>query len=103
MNWELVLLIIGMGVVTYIPRMLPMVVLQNVQLPPFLHRFFQFIPAAALGALFFPGIISSAGEANTMAAAVGGLVCVALAWFRLNVMIVVMAGIIIVLFCQTIG
>ncbi|MFT9847260.1 AzlD domain-containing protein [Aneurinibacillus sp. REN35] len=102
MNMTLVLLVLGMGAVTYIPRMLPMVLLQNLQLPPFLQRFFQFIPFAALGALIFPGILTSAGEDNIAAAVAGGLVCVLFAWLRLNVMIVVLAGIITVLLWQTI-
>jgi branched-subunit amino acid transport protein len=101
MKWELVWLVIGMSIVTYFPRMLPIALLQHVQLPPFVHRFFRFIPFAVLGALIFPGILSSTGEGNISAALAGSVVCIALAWFRANVMIVVLGGIVAVLLWQT--
>ncbi|WP_047153597.1 AzlD domain-containing protein [Aneurinibacillus tyrosinisolvens] len=93
MNLQLILLVAAMGAVTYIPRMVPMVLLQNVQLPPFLYRFFRFIPFAALGALIFPGILFSTGDNNIDSGIVGTIVCAALAFFRLNVMLVVLGGI----------
>ncbi|MBN6188310.1 AzlD domain-containing protein [Aneurinibacillus sp. BA2021] len=102
MNMTLVLLVLSMGAVTYIPRMLPIVLLQHLQLPPLVQRFFRYIPFAALGALIFPGILTSAGEDNMAAAIAGGLVCVLGAWLRWNVMIVVLAGIVAVLLWQTI-
>ncbi|GIM48123.1 branched-chain amino acid transporter [Collibacillus ludicampi] len=85
------LLVIGMGLVTYLPRMLPMVLLQHVRFPPFLNRFFQLIPFAALGALIFPGILSSTGSIASSIA--GGVLSVVLAFFRANVMAVVLVGI----------
>lgn len=91
MDYPLLLVVIGMGLVTYIPRMLPMVLLQDITLPPFLNRFLKFIPYAAIGALIFPGILSSTG--STASAVAGGLVSAALAYFRLNLVLVVLGGI----------
>ena len=59
---ELCLTILGMGIVTYVPRMLPLVILNEIKLPPRWHNFFRFIPYAALGALIFPGILTATGS-----------------------------------------
>ncbi len=88
---SLVLLVLAMGAVTYIPRMLPMVLLQNLKLPAFLNRFLEFIPFAAIGALIFPGILSSTGD--TASAVAGGAVSAMLAYLQLNLMLVVLGGI----------
>ncbi|MDA8211966.1 MAG: AzlD domain-containing protein [Clostridia bacterium] len=88
---QLWLLVLAMGAVTYLPRLLPMVLLSNLKLPPFWNAFFQFIPFAALGALIFPGLLSSTG--NPGSAIAGGLVAIILALFRLNIMVVVLGGI----------
>ncbi|SHJ08304.1 Branched-chain amino acid transport protein [Geosporobacter subterraneus DSM 17957] len=88
---QLVLLILGMGFVTYSSRMLSMVLLQEVSLHPFLQRFLRFIPYAALGALIFPGVLTSTSSLSSAAA--GGLVAAGLAYFRFNLIIVVFGSI----------
>lgn len=101
-DYSLLLLVIGMGLVTYIPRMLPMVLLQDIKLSPFLNRFLQFIPYAAIGALIFPGILTS--TSSTDSAVFGGLIAAMLAYFRLNLMLVVLGGITAVyLWCQVLN
>lgn len=96
-----ILLVLAMGVVTYIPRLLPMVVLRNMRLPGRLKTFLGFIPYAALGALIFPGILTSTGDIAS--AAFGLLACVVLALAKLNVMIVVIGGIAAVYLYQLLG
>jgi len=91
MDYTLLLVVAGMALVTYIPRMLPMVLLQDIKLSPFLNRFLKFIPYAAIGALVFPGLLYSTG--STASALAGGLVSAILAFFRLNLMLVVLGGI----------
>jgi len=86
-----ILLIAAMGLVTYIPRMIPMVVLNGVKLPARLKTFLGFIPFAALGALIFPGILSSTGDTGSAACGLAASILLALA--KLNVMIVVVGGI----------
>lgn len=53
-------LILGMMLVTYLPRLLPLAVLARRPLPPLLRRFLQYIPYAALGALITRGVAESA-------------------------------------------
>jgi branched-subunit amino acid transport protein len=96
----ILLIILGCALVTYLPRMLPMVVLKNIHLPPFIQSFLRYIPYAALGALIFPGILSSAGNEHTDAAITGGILCAVLAWFRLPILIVIFSGIICVFLWQ---
>ncbi|MFE8700279.1 AzlD domain-containing protein [Cytobacillus sp. FJAT-54145] len=57
MHSEMVWMIIGMAVVTYIPRMLPFVLFKGKELPAFLQGVLKNVPYATLGALIFPGIL----------------------------------------------
>lgn len=45
------LLFLGMALVTYLPRMLPLVVLSRFRLPPLLLRWLGFVPVSVLAAL----------------------------------------------------
>ncbi len=51
---EYFFLVLGMGIVTYIPRFLPLFFFTNRPLPPWLEEGLDFLPAAILGALVFP-------------------------------------------------
>jgi branched-subunit amino acid transport protein len=86
-------LVLGMAAVTYIPRMLPFFLLEKIRLSPFWKRFLRFIPFSALGALIFPEILFSVGKGKMIEALLATLLCAGLAWFRVNVVIVVLAGI----------
>jgi branched-subunit amino acid transport protein len=97
---KLFYLVLAMGAVTFIPRMIPMVALKELKLPPRLRTFLQFIPFAVLGSLIFPGVISSTGD--TRSAVAGTVTSLALAYFKLNIMIVVLGGILGVYLWQTI-
>jgi len=57
MKTEILWMIIGMGVVTYIPRMLPFVLFKGKELPPFVQGVLKNVPYATLGALIFPAIV----------------------------------------------
>jgi len=88
---KLLSVVIMMGVVTYLPRLLPVVILNNLRLPPFLKSFLQYIPYAALGALIFPGVLYSTGDMRSALA--GCAVSLVLAFYRLNIILVVVGGI----------
>ncbi|MCD8490587.1 MAG: AzlD domain-containing protein [Geovibrio sp.] len=84
-------IIILMALVTYIPRMLPMVFLKNMHLAPWLNRFLRFIPYASLGALIFPGALFSV---NPPIAAAGGIaVSAALAFLGRSLIAVFASGV----------
>jgi branched-subunit amino acid transport protein len=51
------LAIVGMGVVTYLPRLLPVWVLSQRTLPPLAVAWLRFVPVAVLAALLLPGLV----------------------------------------------
>jgi branched-subunit amino acid transport protein len=64
MAYETYLLcILGMGLVTYIPRWLPLALLPGRDIPEIIREWLGFIPACILSALVVPGIfLDSAGH-----------------------------------------
>lgn len=56
------LLILGMALVTYIPRAAPLLLLSSRQLNPRLMRWLEMVPPAVLAALLAPEILLRAGE-----------------------------------------
>lgn len=61
MNTDYLIVFIGMGIVTYVPRWFPLVFLSRRQLPQWLIEWLDFIPAAILSALVLPCLVT-AGE-----------------------------------------
>jgi branched-subunit amino acid transport protein len=65
MSDQLVLLtMIGMGVVTYLPRLLPAWFLRGKKLSPFLEAWLQYVPVAVLAALLLPSLLIADGQFN---------------------------------------
>ena len=59
MNTDYLLVFVGMGLVTYVPRWFPLVVLSRRQLPQWLIEWLDFIPAAILSALVLPCLVTA--------------------------------------------
>lgn len=59
MNDKLWLIIVGMMLVTYIPRLIPFLMVSERQLPQKLQQFLEYIPYTALGALVIPGVFNA--------------------------------------------
>ncbi len=98
MNIEMVndtlwIIIIGMALVTYIPRMLPLVALDAEKIPPVIARMLRNIPFAALGALIFPGILGIHDQLWFGIA--GGLVAVGVAWSGAHLIVVVLSSVLV--------
>lgn len=53
---ELFWIIIAMGAVTYLPRLMPLVLIDAERIPSWLASILKNVPYAALGALIFPGV-----------------------------------------------
>ncbi|MGF3102157.1 AzlD domain-containing protein [Rossellomorea sp. DUT-2] len=92
MNRAIVLMIIGMAIVTYIPRMLPFLVFKGKELPPFLQGVLKNVPFAVLGALIFPSILLIQ-EGNLMFGVVGTGAAFVIAFLGANVILVVVGAI----------
>jgi branched-subunit amino acid transport protein len=89
---KILLLISGMMLVTYIPRLLPFIIISGKDLPKGVRKFLLYIPPAALGALIIPGVFSAIPEKP--AAALAGIIfaCV-YAWYRGGIIIPVLGSI----------
>ena len=67
-----------MAVVTYLPRMLPMVLFRRRITQPFLQSFLYYVPYAVLAAMTFPEVLYS--TANMLSAVAGLIVALLLAY-----------------------
>lgn len=91
MDKTILFMIIGMGLVTYIPRMIPLVVLSNIKLPIFVQNVLKNVPYATLGALIVPGIFLISED--PLFGVVGAISAILIAFMGANVIIVVMGSI----------
>lgn len=88
----ILLIIIGMSLVTMIPRLVPAFIVDRLQFRDWVNRWLNGIPYAALGALIFPGILSVIPE-KPYVGLLGGIVAVLLAFFGLNIILVVIGAV----------
>jgi branched-subunit amino acid transport protein len=56
---QYIILIIGIGLVTYLPRLIPLLALSKNKLPGWATEWLDLIPVAVLGALLIPLLITS--------------------------------------------
>ena len=57
-------LVVGMGLVTFLPRWLPLYFLSNRQLPPWLVQWLDLIPVSILSALLAPALVTTGTPRN---------------------------------------
>lgn len=91
MQTEIFLLVLGMSLVTYIPRALPAPLLGRMKLNAKMEKFLNLIPYTAMAALIFPGVITV--DANPVIGIAGGLTALVLAWRKCPLMVCVLAAI----------
>lgn len=91
----ILLIIIGMSLATMIPRVIPAFIVDFLHFRDWINRWLNAIPYAALGALIFPGILSVIPDQPHIGL-IGGIVAVILAYFGLNIILVVMGAVITV-------
>ena len=61
-TYSVIPIIFGMAAVTYLPRLIPLLFLNNRNIPRRLDLFLKCIPATALGALIIPGVLQATPE-----------------------------------------
>lgn len=86
------LLILGMALVTYIPRAIPAVLVERMRFGPKAEKFLKLIPYTAMAALILPGVLTVDGE-NPYIGLIGGAVAGVLAWKKCPLMVCVLAAI----------
>lgn len=88
----MIFIIMGMALVTMIPRFLPAFVVDRWTFPAWVSRWLNAIPYAALGALIFPGI-TTVIEGEPHVGLIAGGVAVVLAFFRVHTIVTVVVAI----------
>jgi branched-subunit amino acid transport protein len=53
--------ILGMGAVTYLPRLLPVLLLSSKKLPPLVEAWLRYVPVAVLSAMLLPSLVVNDG------------------------------------------
>ncbi len=90
-----ILLLIGMWLVTLVPRIAPPFFWRADKVPPKLFFALALIPFAVLGALIVPGVFVSMEETPLLATTVSLLVAIGLAFYRANLVLIVLASILV--------
>ena len=75
------LLILGMMLVTYIPRLLPSFFVGRLKYGKRFDKFINLIPYTAMSALIFPGILQI-DASRWYVGAIGGMIAIILACFK---------------------
>lgn len=60
----ILLTLIGMALVTMVPRVLPLLLLSTRKLPVWLRTWLEYIPVAVLAAMLLPSLVSMDGAIN---------------------------------------
>lgn len=84
--------ILAMAIVTILPRLTPVFVLQRLVLPSWASRWLRSVPYAVLGALIFPGILG-VDPARPILGVLGGCAAFILAYQGGHVFFVVVGAI----------
>ncbi|MFC4712680.1 AzlD domain-containing protein [Planococcus dechangensis] len=84
-------MIIGMALVTYIPRAIPLTFLEGRELPEPVQNVLRNIPYAVLGALIFPAVLFV--QDNIWFGIIGAISAFAIAFTGANVILVVLGTI----------
>jgi branched-subunit amino acid transport protein len=56
---DYLVLVLGMGIVTYLPRCVPLIFLSRYRLPEWVRQWLEFIPVAVLSALILPALVTT--------------------------------------------
>ncbi|MBO9128466.1 AzlD domain-containing protein [Bacillus sp. 165] len=91
MTISILLIILGMAFVTFVPKLLPFISINNEKLSPKVKGVLNNIPFAILGALIFPGVFTV--HTDIWVGIIGTAIAFLCAYLRLNVLIVMLCSI----------
>jgi branched-subunit amino acid transport protein len=86
------MVIAGMALVTYLPRILPFYLFSKMNLSKRMMLFLKCIPYTALGALILPDVFSAV-EGNNAASLIGAVTAVVLTYMFKNMIVTVIGAI----------
>lgn len=94
MNSKILLVIAGMVLVTYIPRLLPFYIFSKMNLSKRMMLFLKCIPYSALGALVIPDAFRAI-EGNSTASIAGAVTAIGLTYIFKNMILTVIGSIVV--------
>jgi branched-subunit amino acid transport protein len=95
MDKSYIILILGMAVVTYVPRLLPIISLSRITIPKWLIRWLEYVPVAILSALLAPGIFMTDGRLNITVDnpyLLAAIPCFLVALYKRSLFLIVLVG-----------
>ncbi len=95
MDGKYLIMIIGMAIVTFIPRYIPLAVLSKFEIPDIIVDWLRFIPPAILAALLAPGILIIEGKLILTAQnifLIASLPTILVAIYKKNIFLTVLVG-----------
>lgn len=95
---KVLIAVLLMAAVTYIPRVFPIAVFARKIESKFFKSFLYYIPFAVLGAMTFPGILTS--TASLVFSLVGMTVALVLAYYEQGLMKVALGAVLVVYLCE---
>lgn len=95
MRIEVLMIILGMGIVTFLPRLLPVFLVEKIKLSKKMEKFLYLIPFTAMISLIFPKIIFV--DSNRYIGVIGGVVAVFLSWKKFPIAVVIIGAIVAVM------
>lgn len=88
------LVIIGMMIVTYIPRVIPAVLMHKIKCGKRMEEFLSLIPYTAMTALIFPGVLS-VDKNNITVGMAGALAAIFLSWKKAPITVVIIGAVLV--------
>jgi len=92
---NIMVIVLGMTIATYLPRLIPFILISGKPLPFKVRRFLEYVPYTALGALIIPGAIGAVPE-KPLASALGLGFAAAYSYFRGGIIVTVAGSIVVV-------
>lgn len=100
MRAEVLAIIIGMALVTYPSRWLPVAVLRQRNLPPAVTKWLEHVPAAALSALLAPLVFGGGAGLPLPPRLLASIVALAVSWWKRDLTLTVIAGVLTMYLAQ---
>ncbi|KAA3657347.1 MAG: AzlD domain-containing protein [Chloroflexi bacterium] len=97
------LIIIGMGIITYLIRLTPILLLERVGMRSELQQALKFVPAAVLSAIIFPELLMPGGTLDISLGnerLLAGLLAAVVAWRTKNILVTIGVGMVAYGFCR---
>lgn len=98
------LIILGMGIVTFGIRLVPIVLLGRIEIPLIVQRALRFVPPAVLTAIVVPELLYRNDQIDlslTNARLLAGLIAIVVAWRTKNALITIGVGMLVLWILQS--